>query len=1006
MMQKLLKIVFIIAFQFFAFPQTNSTIWYITPTGSGSQTGTDRGNAWSMATMNQNSLQPGDFVYFGQGTYTTALFTTKAGTAGYLITFMADPINTDTVWFQTPTLWVGTAINLNKSYIRLKNIGVRNSQKGILITSSSTPGVMTTNVFVDSCIVINNQYAIGARSGYEPSGGHPDDINLDSVWVRWNYITTSATYHDGSGSGESDAVTGRSIRRYYIIGNYIEVLNNIVSSGHNDCFQVSQGNGEMIVVNNYFKNSKEEHSQISMTSVAIAPYKTVYYNNVGRHYGYGPMLAHNPALLLGFIDTEAGPVYILHNTMVGRGNHHFHLSEPYIMKNNITHTFNPWGSAWVYDPFVLGGNDYDYNIIYSAGSTTAAYATPSGGTRPLQWMYDKGQSANDLVTTDTKFVDVEGQDYRLQGDSPAKNFGTNLQSLIEGWNITDPLGIMPGLLVGWKSFDNPYVSFSNPVPRGSNPSAGAWEFAGGGGGNYPPYPPTNPNPSNGATAQPLNLTMTWTCTDPDGDPLTYDVYFGTSTNPPLVSSNQSNTSFNPGNLNTNTTYYWKIVAKDNQGHSTSGSLWNFATTIVDVTPPEVVSAALLDSVTLRIIFSEPLEQSGAQNTGNYSITNGINIFTASLSGSEVTLTTSIHPVGTYTVTVNNVTDFSGNIISPSANFANYEWTAVPPNLVIIEPIAVRASSTNSNNYPPENTIDGIGYYQDPESRWAATPIIQYLIFDLGSEKQIMQTRFSFFRFYTGRIYIYSVLATNDTNSTWTLVLDQVQSELEEWTTESFPQVSARFIKLLFNGSIPSESWASLFEVEIWGLDSVVPVELTFFNASYSDGKVNLVWSTSSETNCYGFEVQRRSDNSSYTQIGFVNGNGTTINSHTYTYIDQNLTEGKYYYRLKEMASNGDFRYSTEILIDIPDLSSFELQQNYPNPFNPSTNIAIRLPHKTNIKLTVYNMLGELVVDVASGEYDSGTHNFRFDATGLTSGIYYYRLESENFADTKKMILLR
>ena len=79
--------------------------------------------------------------------------------------------------------------------------------------------------------------------------------------------------------------------------------------------------------------------------------------------------------------------------------------------------------------------------------------------------------------------------------------------------------------------------------------------------------------------QNTNSTLSWSCSDPDGDPLTYDVYFGTTSNPPLVGSNQSNTNYDPGQLDNNTTYYWKIVAKDNQGGFTTGPVWSFSTVV-------------------------------------------------------------------------------------------------------------------------------------------------------------------------------------------------------------------------------------------------------------------------------------------------------------------------------------------------------------------------------------------------------------------------------------------
>jgi uncharacterized protein (TIGR02145 family) len=95
--------------------------------------------------------------------------------------------------------------------------------------------------------------------------------------------------------------------------------------------------------------------------------------------------------------------------------------------------------------------------------------------------------------------------------------------------------------------------------------------------NQPPAQPTNPNPPNNSTNQQINSQLSWTCTDPENDPLTFDVYFGTANPPPQVSTGQSTTTYNPGALSYSTTYYWKIVAHDDHSNTTEGSVWSFTT---------------------------------------------------------------------------------------------------------------------------------------------------------------------------------------------------------------------------------------------------------------------------------------------------------------------------------------------------------------------------------------------------------------------------------------------
>jgi len=95
--------------------------------------------------------------------------------------------------------------------------------------------------------------------------------------------------------------------------------------------------------------------------------------------------------------------------------------------------------------------------------------------------------------------------------------------------------------------------------------------------NNPPNKPSNPIPANGSTNININIDLQWTGGDPDGDPVTYDVYFGTNTPPPKESDNQTETIYDPGSLNLNTLYYWMIIAWDNHSASTKGPIWSFRT---------------------------------------------------------------------------------------------------------------------------------------------------------------------------------------------------------------------------------------------------------------------------------------------------------------------------------------------------------------------------------------------------------------------------------------------
>ncbi|MDZ7625490.1 MAG: T9SS type A sorting domain-containing protein [Ignavibacteriaceae bacterium] len=110
--------------------------------------------------------------------------------------------------------------------------------------------------------------------------------------------------------------------------------------------------------------------------------------------------------------------------------------------------------------------------------------------------------------------------------------------------------------------------------------------------------------------------------------------------------------------------------------------------------------------------------------------------------------------------------------------------------------------------------------------------------------------------------------------------------------------------------------------------------------------------------------------------------------------------------MKQIDFDGTVSYSEEIEIDVTGPKEFTLYQNYPNPFNPSTTIKFALPERTNIEIAVYNSLGEKVADVLKSELSEGYHEVNFSASNLSSGIYFYRLESEKFVSVKKMIIIK
>jgi len=188
--------------------------------------------------------------------------------------------------------------------------------------------------------------------------------------------------------------------------------------------------------------------------------------------------------------------------------------------------------------------------------------------------------------------------------------------------------------------------------------------------------------------------------------------------------------------------------------------------------------------------------------------------------------------------------------------------------------------------------------------------------------------------------------------------------------------------------------------------AVVPVELTSFSASLIGSGVVLTWSTASETNNSGFSVEKSTDNKSFASISFIEGMGTTTESNNYKYVDTRTSNGSLFYRLKQDDFDGSFSYSNVVEVNNILPAEYLLKQNYPNPFNPSTKIKFNLPEANNVKLAIYNALGQEVATLVNNYMSAGSYEFNFDASNLTSGIYFYSVSAGRYSSIKKMMLVK
>jgi hypothetical protein len=197
----------------------------------------------------------------------------------------------------------------------------------------------------------------------------------------------------------------------------------------------------------------------------------------------------------------------------------------------------------------------------------------------------------------------------------------------------------------------------------------------------------------------------------------------------------------------------------------------------------------------------------------------------------------------------------------------------------------------------------------------------------------------------------------------------------------------------------------------------LPVELEWFVVATAQKKVVLTWRTLTEKNNYGFQVQRRREgDQAYADVpnGFVAGHGTTNVPQSYSFTDQNSAGGPWSYRLKQVDLDGAVTYYTPTgsngttteakVIEKP--KEFNLAQNYPNPFNPTTRIQYALPKETHVRLEVFNVIGQKVTTLVDAAQPAGYYDRAFDATGLPSGLYFYRLVTPEVNFLKKMMVVK
>ncbi|MFH1196828.1 MAG: T9SS type A sorting domain-containing protein [bacterium] len=220
-------------------------------------------------------------------------------------------------------------------------------------------------------------------------------------------------------------------------------------------------------------------------------------------------------------------------------------------------------------------------------------------------------------------------------------------------------------------------------------------------------------------------------------------------------------------------------------------------------------------------------------------------------------------------------------------------------------------------------------------------------------------------------------------------------------------------------------------------NATFPIELTSFAAVAMNGLMNLSWQTATEINNYGFEIERNiplnpppskgcwtglikgdaaSSGGDWKILGFVQGSGNSNSTKQYSFIDENPPAGKLQYRLKQIDTDGSISYSSivEATCNLSP-SVFGLMQNYPNPFNPGTTIKYSIlsgaetgyiPSLQHVTLRIYDLLGNEVATLVNETKAPGIYEVEFNAANLPSGIYFYKIQTPEFWQVRKMLLIK
>ena len=624
-----------------------------------------------------------------------------------------------------------------------------------------------------------------------------------------------------------------------------------------------------------------------------------------------------------------------------------------------------------FEPGVLAiDTHYYWRVVGSDGMDETATPTWDFHTRPENRAPDApfSPSPSHNATNIPRTADLAWSASDADGD-PLKYdvyFGTTTPPPLVASNV-EPVTYEPGLLA---SLTHYYWRIVARDIVGETTSGPTWEFTTQEVVNNPPNAPSNPSPPNNGSAS-LAPVLTWNCTDPNGDPIRYAMYFGTVSPPPLVATGGVERSYTPGTLSSGTDYYWRVEASDNLGATTLGPIWRFTT--VSGGSGDVDNNGILTVDDARCAFSIALNmQCGG---------------TGASQRAEVNCDGRVTP--------RDARCIHKNVLDGSCTFCGGGPNAAPRDGETIPTLFVLPTWAVGDTLITQVFVAGI-------------VSVEAFGFDVRMDPNVQLVR---------AVRIGATIGFNGMKVNPSPFPGLVPARVGAYTTDSVlvgAQAAIVQLHFLLQGDVGTAIMENFVDdlagappvgIRV-GRDGPLPVFITRFDAVQNGDAVDVSWDFASDEPVDSYRLYRQIGTA--TAILIAQGDAAAARS----FVDNDVQPSTTYrYELVVRTADGEEYRSQPATLTTKALT-LALGQNHPNPFNPSTTIPFTIAaDDSKVRLLILDASGRLVRTLFNGIKPAGTHTTTWDGRddrggATSSGVYFCVLDAGGERRTRKLVLLK